>query len=76
MTPTSLEVLLRRRGNLLNRWPALIYLFLAWLILRLTRRVSNGVIEQAEGTDDDDEAYRELQRALVEAEQSKDTDVS
>ena len=54
-------------------WPALIYLFLAWFILRLTRRVSNGVIEQAEGTDDDDEAYQELQRALVEAEQSKDT---
>jgi small-conductance mechanosensitive channel len=53
-------------------WPALIYLFLAWLALRLTRRVSDKVIRQAEGTDDDDAAFKSLQSALTEAEAATD----
>jgi len=55
-------------------WPALIYLFLAWLALRITRRVSDKVVRQAEGEDDDDEAYKDLQEALAAAELSKEID--
>ena len=53
-------------------WPALIYLFLAWFVLRLTRRVSSGVISQAESADENDEAYVELQRALKDAERANE----
>jgi small-conductance mechanosensitive channel len=53
-------------------WPALIYLFIAWLALRLTRRVSDKVIRQAEGTDDDDAAFKSLESALARAEVAKD----
>lgn len=53
-------------------WPALIYLLLAWLIMRATHRVSNRVVAQAEESDDDEDTD-ELRAEFEAAEAAQNT---
>jgi small-conductance mechanosensitive channel len=57
-------------------WPALIYLFLAFLLVKLTNRISNRLVERAkDSTDDEDDGeIKKLERLLEEAIGADNTD--